>query len=113
MIDIVQVKLSLREPRYPNDPVLAEAEVQVAYSDWVESYTGESHYRDDLGFTLRGFRIIQRKNGKVFIAPPSKRLPNGTYALVVDFSNAATRMIFEGAIMDEWTKLKYEQKELV
>lgn len=59
---------------------------------------------------IHDIKIILGKNedgsDKLFIAMPSRKLPNGTYRDVVHPINQETRSVFEKAIIDEYNKIE-------
>ena len=58
---------------------------------------------------IHDIKIILGKNedgsDKLFIAMPSRKLPNGTYRDVVHPINQETRSAFEKAIIDEYNNI--------
>ncbi len=59
---------------------------------------------------IHDIKVILGKNedgsDKLFIAMPSRKLPNGTYRDVVHPINQETRSAFEKAIIDEYNKIE-------
>lgn len=56
-------------------------------------------------FVVRDIRIIERDNGELFVAMPSKLKPDGTYKDIAHPINQETRTLFEETILEAYNNL--------
>ena len=63
----------------------------------------------DDAFVVRGMKIIEGKDGHLFVAMPSRKKPDGTYQDVAHPINIDFRKFLEDAIIAEYEKEKVNQ----
>lgn len=61
-------------------------------------------------FVVHELRIIEGKNG-LFVAMPSRKMPNGDYKDVAHPINSETRTMIEKAVIDTYNELPKLEKE--
>ncbi len=61
-------------------------------------------------FVVHELRIIEGKNG-LFVAMPSRKMPNGDYKDVAHPINSETRAMIEKAVLDTFSKLPELESE--
>ncbi len=61
-------------------------------------------------FVVHELRIIEGKNG-LFVAMPSRKMPNGDYKDVAHPINSETRAMIEKAVLDTYNSLPETNKE--
>ncbi|XFA98378.1 septation regulator SpoVG [Candidatus Izemoplasma sp. B36] len=61
-------------------------------------------------FVVHELRIIEGKNG-LFVAMPSRKMPNGDYKDVAHPINSETRAMIEKAVLDTYNNLPELNKE--
>ncbi len=61
-------------------------------------------------FVVHELRIIEGKNG-LFVAMPSRKMPNGDYKDVAHPINSETRAMIEKAVLDTFNQLPETQSE--
>lgn len=61
-------------------------------------------------FVVHELRIIEGKNG-LFVAMPSRKMPNGEFKDVAHPINTETRSIIERAVLDAFEKLPETKQE--
>ena len=61
-------------------------------------------------FVVHELRIIEGKNG-LFVAMPSRKMPNGDYKDVAHPINSETRNMIEKIVLDTYNNLPEIQKE--
>lgn len=64
----------------------------------------------DDSFVIHGLRVVAGEKG-LFVAMPSRRLPNGEYRDVAHPINTETREIIQTAVLNEYEKTKSETGE--
>ena len=70
---------------------------------------GNAYVEIDDCFAIEKIRIIEKKDGTLFAAMPSKKMPNGKYKDTCHPINEETRKMFEEAILEEFNKIKDEE----
>ena len=63
----------------------------------------------DDAFVVRGMKIIEGKDGHLFVAMPSRKKPDGTYQDVAHPINVDFRQFLEDQIIIEYEKEKSSQ----
>lgn len=63
----------------------------------------------DDAFVVRGMKIIEGKEGHLFVAMPSRKKPDGTYQDVAHPINTDFRDELERAIIEEYERQKINQ----
>ena len=63
----------------------------------------------DDAFVVRGMKIIEGKEGHLFVAMPSRKKPDGTYQDVAHPINVEFRQFLEDQIILEYEKEKINQ----
>jgi len=63
----------------------------------------------DDAFVVRGMKIIEGKDGHLFVAMPSRKKPDGTYQDVAHPINVDFRQFLEDQIIIEYEKEKMNQ----
>ncbi|MDZ4803893.1 MAG: SpoVG family protein [Candidatus Eisenbacteria bacterium] len=63
----------------------------------------------DDAFVVRGMKIIEGKDGHLFVAIPSRKKPDGTYQDVAHPINVDFRQFLEDQIIIEYEKEKMNQ----
>ncbi|HEX7879580.1 MAG TPA: SpoVG family protein [Candidatus Eisenbacteria bacterium] len=63
----------------------------------------------DDAFVVRGMKIIEGKDGHLFVAMPSRKKPDGTYQDVAHPINVEFRQFLEDQIILEYEKEKVNQ----
>ena len=63
----------------------------------------------DDAFVVRGMKIIEGKDGHLFVAMPSRKKPDGTYQDVAHPINVDFRQFLEDQIIIEYEKEKVNQ----
>lgn len=61
-------------------------------------------------FVVHELRIIEGKNG-LFVAMPSRKMPNGEYKDVAHPINSETRAMIEKAVLETFDQLPEQSKE--
>jgi len=87
-VQITEIRIALR-----NDDKL-KAFVSVTFDD---------------AFVVRGMKIIEGKDGHLFVAMPSRKKPDGTYQDVAHPINVDFRQFLEDQIIIEYEKEKVNQ----
>ena len=76
----------------------------------VHSYDGDTRFKGVAAITIDGcfviheLRIIDGKEG-LFVAMPSRKMPNGEFKDVVHPINAQTRLVIEEIVLKEYNKV--------
>ncbi len=55
-------------------------------------------------FVVRGLKIIEGKTGRLFVAMPSRKRPDGTYQDMVHPITSQCRNVLEQAVLDAYTR---------
>jgi stage V sporulation protein G len=55
-------------------------------------------------FVVHDLRVVEGEKG-LFVAMPSRKLPNGEYRDIAHPINMQTREVVQGAVLDEFSKL--------
>lgn len=61
---------------------------------------------------INDIRVIENKDGKLFIAMPSKKMPDGKFKDSCNPANAQARNIIETAILNEYHRMTTLSDEL-
>jgi stage V sporulation protein G len=64
-------------------------------------------------FVIRGLKIIEGKEGRLFVAMPSRKRPDGSYQDIAHPITSEFRITLEDALLAEYTRLlRVEGKEV-
>lgn len=72
---------------------------------------GTAYVELDECFAIENIRIIERQDGTLFAAMPSKKTASGEYKDTCHPINEETRAMFNDAIVEEYNKIKDEVTE--
>jgi len=86
------------------------SEVRAKRIDGDNRLVGIAAITIDNCFVVHELRIIEGKNG-LFVAMPSRKMPNGDYKDVAHPINSETRAMIEKAVLDTYNELPNLNKE--
>lgn len=72
---------------------------------------GTAYVELDECFAIENIRIIERQDGTLFAAMPSKKMPNGEYKDTCHPVNEETRKMFNETIIEAYNNLGEETTE--
>lgn len=72
---------------------------------------GTAYVELDDCFAIENIRIIERQDGTLFAAMPSKKMANGEHKDTCHPVNEETRKMFNDAIIEEYNRIKDEPVE--
>ena len=58
----------------------------------------------DDAFVIRGLKVIEGKEGRFFVAMPSRKRPDGTFQDIAHPITAECRILLEEAVLGEYTR---------
>ena len=67
---------------------------------------GKAQIELDNCFIIENVRVIERADGTLFAAMPSRKLPNGENRDTCHPKNEETRKMFDKAVEDEYNRIK-------
>ena len=72
---------------------------------------GTAYVELDNCFAIENIRIIEKSDGSLFAAMPSRKRQNGEFHDICHPINEETRNLFNKTIIDEYNKLDDEEEE--
>lgn len=61
-------------------------------------------------FIVKEMRLVETKDGELFVSMPSRRKEDGTYKDIAHPLDGETRKEFEKTVVDEYKRIYYKQQ---
>ena len=85
----------------PNGDMIRITEIRITPKEDAKAYASLTL---DGVFVVRGLKIIEGKTGRLFVAMPSRKRPDGTYQDMVHPITSQCRNVLEQAVIGAYTR---------